>query len=90
MADYNAQLLAPHTILAAMPTSIPAQLISGGASPSVTYEYLMVWSDPDCGSPTARYWYATFEDVNGTEYAGPKCGATPITGASVLKQLSLP
>lgn len=87
MADYNARLLAPHTILAGAPASIPAQLVSGGGSPVGASLYLMIWSDPDCGSPTARYWYATFEDTTGTEYTGPKCGATPIADASVLKQI---
>ncbi len=88
MADYNAELIQPFGILQASPTSIEAELIDGGTvTPVVTYQYLMVWSDTDCGSPTARFWYATFEDTTGTEYAGPKCGATPITGASVLKRI---
>ena len=90
MADYNATLILPHAILSAAPSSISAEIISGSASVVPTYTYFMIWQDPDCGPPEARHWYATIEDVNGTEYAGPKCGATPITGASVLTRLVSP
>lgn len=91
MADYNATLIAAQALLLAEPSSIAAEIITGdAAAPVETYSYFMIWSDPDCVPPTAKYWYATIEDPTGTQYLGPKCGATPITGASVLKRLVLP
>lgn len=48
----------------------------------VTY-YKMRWVDVDCMTPTVRTWIASgAPDPTGLQYAGPKCGATPITGAT--------
>lgn len=52
--------------------------------PTQTTYYLMRWADPDCGSPTYRTWVVENDpDPAGLEYAGPKCGATPISGAII-------
>jgi hypothetical protein len=107
MADFNAQLLEPLTLLQAdvpgkgaqmlepltlLQADVPAkaaELIDAASEgpPPPTYQYLMIWSDVDCVPPTARYWYASIEDTTGTQYTGPKCGPTPITGASVVKRI---
>lgn len=88
MADFNGTILSAGTLLQATPGDITGELVGAPSSndPVVTYSYFMIWSDPDCVPPVAKYWYATIEDPTGTQYLGPKCGATPITGASVLKR----
>lgn len=74
----------PSVVLAQV-DSVPAIIDPGsGGGGGATYEYVMGWNDPDCGSPTLRSWIATFEDTTGTQYSGPKCGATPITNAFVM------
>lgn len=49
----------------------------------ITY-YKMNWFDVDCITPTWRSWIAPGgPDPTGSYYSGPKCGATPITGATI-------
>jgi predicted RNA-binding Zn-ribbon protein involved in translation (DUF1610 family) len=85
MADIAAVLVAPPVVLAAGVVPVPAALLGFGGAAVVT-TYYMMWPDPDCGSPTIRRWTAPIDDVNGTYYTGPKCGATPVTNAAVLFQ----
>lgn len=47
--------------------------------------YRNIWFDPDCMTPTPRTWNSpNASDPTGLYYSGPKCGATPITGARWL------
>lgn len=73
--DFNSNLL----------NAIQGQINNGiNIGPTQTTYYLMRWADPDCGSPTYRTWVVENDpDPAGLEYAGPKCGATPISGAII-------
>lgn len=53
--------------------------------PTPTVYYRMQWYDVDCMLfSTWRTWTVTgAPDPNGSYYSGPKCGATPITGATI-------
>lgn len=63
---------------AGIPASGPPPL------PEPVRVFKMSWRDPD-GTPAWRSWRATgAADTSGSQYSGPKNGATPISDATVL------
>jgi hypothetical protein len=63
-----------------------APLGQGGApTPPVVIRYGMRGRDPDCLTLTYRSWVAVGEaDYAGAQYAGARCGGTPLADVVVL------
>jgi len=49
--------------------------------------FIMRGKDPDCGSPTYRFWTVTgTPDLTGASYSGTRCGATPLTDIVIVRK----
>lgn len=61
-----------------------SSLETGGGGGGITTYYAMRAIDPDCPTLTYVAWVVTGSpDITGAQYAGPRCGATPLSDITI-------